>query len=219
MRTAVLIPSRNDRPDFLANCLRMMQAQTLQPYHIEIVDDKALSNEKDITWRYRIGYDRLRNKCFDVIALIENDDWYSPNYLEYMVQQWIDAGKPVLFGTDYTIYYHLKEQAYFTMNHDDRASAMNTLIRPDFYFNWCKDNDPYTDIHLWHHAGTTQKIIHPDKHYSIGMKHGIGLCGGRNHIDKLDRFKNKDTNSSFLHKHIVEIANDIDSFNFYSNFK
>ena len=61
MRTAVLIPSRNDRPDFLANCLRMMQAQTLQPYHIEIVDDKALSNEKDITLRYRIGYDKLRN--------------------------------------------------------------------------------------------------------------------------------------------------------------
>ena len=218
MRTAVLIPSRKDRPKFLENCLRMMAAQTLQPDHIEIVDDEPLSADKDITWRYRTGYERLRNKGFDVIALIENDDWYSPFYLEYMVNKWIAEGKPDLLGTDYTIYYHLRKKGWFVMHHDERASAMNTLIKPDMNFKWCPDNDPYTDIHLWLNAGLNGKIIHPNLHYSIGMKHGEGLCGGRNHIDKLEKFKNDDKNMDFLFSNMITENKDHDSFNFYSTY-
>ena len=80
----VIIPDRGDRPKFLENCLRMLKAQTMQPTIIEIVNDAPFSDEKDITLRYRLGYERLRNKEIEVIALIENDDWYAPDYLEIM---------------------------------------------------------------------------------------------------------------------------------------
>lgn len=218
MKTAIIIPDRGDRPRFLDNCLRMMRAQTMPPSHIEIVDDPPLSDSKDITWRYRTGYERLRGKGFDCIFLIENDDWYMPNYLAYMLSRWELNGKPNLLGTAYTVYYHLKERGYFTMNHPERASAMNTLIKPDLNFSWCQDNDPYTDLHLWLHAGLTGKIIHPVNPIAIGMKHGEGLCGGVNHVDKLHRFTNKDENFVYLYKHMIQENDDFESFNFYSKY-
>jgi glycosyltransferase involved in cell wall biosynthesis len=209
MKVAILIPTR-DRPQFLANCLRMMQAQTVQPDHIEIVDDAPLSAAKDITWRYRNGYDRLRNKGFDAILFIEDDDWYAPNYIETMLREWQKHGKPDIFGTNYTIYYHLKLKAWFTMNHPERASAMNTLIKPDLEINWCPDHEPYTDLHLWFSikgiAYTPEKII------AIGMKHGEGTCGGRNHTDKLERFKIADADLRFLAVNL-----DRKSMEFYKN--
>lgn len=211
MKIAVLIPDRNDRPKLLSNCLRMIEAQTFQPKHIEIVNDKPESDAKDISWRYRIGYDRLRNKNFDVIALIENDDWYSPDYFQTIISKWLEAGQPNIFGTDYTIYYHLKLKAWFTMYHKTRSAAMNTLIKPDLSMNWCQDHDPYTDIYLWQTvSGVT---FTPDKHISIGMKHGEGLCGGNNHKNKLDRYVNSDANSDFLRQNLDE-----NSFKFYSEY-
>ena len=209
----VIIPDRGDRPEFLANCLRMLKAQTLQPVIIEIVNDAPLSDEKDITWRYRLGYERLRNKGIEVISLIENDDWYAPNYLETMYNKWLELDKPELLGQSYTIYYHIKERAWFTMNHPERSSAMNTLIKPDLHFDWCVDNDPYTDLHLWLHAGLKGEIFTPKSHICLGIKHGDGLCGGVNHVDALHRYTNFDYKFWYL-KSIL----DSESFNFYSKY-
>lgn len=214
MKIAVLIPDRKDRPELLKNCIRMIAAQTVQPDIIEIVDDEPLSNECDITWRYRTGYDRLRKKGIDVIAFIENDDYYSPQYLETMVAAWLQNGQPELLGTNYTIYYHLKLKAHFTMYHNTRASAMNTLIIPDLNVDWCKDSEPYTDMHLW--SKLKGVVFRPTKHISIGMKHGTGLCGGHMHLDRLHRYAKhgvQDPDFSFLKNTLDE-----NSFNFYSTF-
>jgi hypothetical protein len=197
----------------LANCLRMMKGQTLAPAHIEIVNDAPLSAEKDITWRYRTGYDRLRGQGYDVIALIENDDWYAPHYLEAMVREWVAAGKPDIFGTQYTIYYHIGLRAWFTMKHKRRASAMNTLIKPDLSFTWCQDNDPYTDLHLWKELEGSG--WHPEPPISIGIKHFEGLHGGRNHVDKHDRFINADPEVDQLY---AWMKNDLPGFWFYSEY-
>lgn len=209
MRVGIIIPDRGDRPEFLKNCLRMISNQTLQPSIIELVNDEPLSKECDITWRYRTGYDRLRNKELDIIALIENDDWYSPTYLETMVNEWINRGKPNIIGTDHTIYYHIGLFAHFTMHHTQRSSAMSTLIRPDLEFKWCQDNEPYTDIHLW--ESLKGIIFKPENTICMGIKHGVGLCGGRSHVDRLNRYVNKDENKDFLKKIL-----DLDSYWFYS---
>ena len=211
VKIAVLIPDRNDRPLFLKNCLRMLEAQTLKPDHIELVNDVPLNDNCDITYRYRIGYERLRNKRFDIIAFIENDDWYSPAYLETMVNKWIELGKPDLLGTNYTIYYHLKLESYFTMKHDSRASAMNTLIKPDLNFPWCVDHEPYTDLHLWVRSGLNGIVFKPEQHISIGIKHGVGLTGGFCHTGKLDRYKENGVE-------LIKQTMDKESFDFYFNY-
>lgn len=214
MKLAVLIPDRGDRPRFLENCLRMIKAQTLQPDIIELVNDPPLSADRDITWRYRIGYDRLRKKGIKLIALMENDDFYHPTYLETMVAHWNDQGRPDLIGQDHTIYYNIRVFGKFTFNHKTRSSAMNTLIKADLDFPWCPDNEPFTDIHLWCHAGLTGVTVRPERNICIGIKHGEGLCGGRSHIDRLERYlPDQDKDHSFLKAHM-----DAESFKFYTNY-
>jgi glycosyltransferase involved in cell wall biosynthesis len=211
MKVAVLIPTRGNRPELLENCLRMMRGQTLKPDHIELVIDTPANDICDITWRYRTGYDRLRNKGFDVIALIEDDDYYHPEYLETMVNEWDKAGRPSLIGTSYTIYYHIKLNAWLTMHHNVRSSAMSTLIKADMQFNWCHDADPFTDIFLW--KNLKGKIFKPEKHICLGIKHGTTMSGGMCHVDKLERFVNQDAAREFL-----KANTDTTSFEFYENF-
>lgn len=211
MKIAVLIPTRNNRPELLSNCMRMVLNQTMKADHIEVVSDEPLSKDCDITWRYRIGYDRLRNKGFDIILLMEDDDWYSPEYIETMIKAWEKANKPSIFGHNYTIYYHIKLFSWFTMHHVDRSSAMNTMIVPDLNLTWPADNDPYTDIHLWREVqGPTFK---PEKHICLGIKHGTTMTGGGSHITRLHRYTNSDES-----KEMMRSIMDAESFNFYSTF-
>lgn len=212
MKIGVIIPTRGDRPEFLENCLRMLNAQTLQPHIVELIDFEP-GEQCDITKRYRIGYDRLRNKGLDGIAFIEDDDWYRPDYLEIMTTEWMKRGCPDLFGTMYTIYYHLRLKAWFEFQHDRRASAMNTLIKPDLNFEWCPDHEAYTDLHLWKIA-LNGMTFRPKQVIAMGIKHGIGMCGGRNHTDRLNRFVNHDKELRFM-KSVM----DAESFEFYSKFE
>lgn len=211
LKVGIIIPDRGDRPKFLLNCWRMMFNQTHKNIEILIVNHPGKEGICDITPRYRFGYDYFRGKGFDAILLIENDDWYAPDYIEVMLKTWVENGKPDLLGTNYTIYYHLKQRAFFTMEHFDRASAMNTLIKSDLDLSYPADNDPYFDIHVW----KTQKGItfRPEKTIAIGMKHGVGLCGGRSHVDRLNRYKNQDLDFIFI-KSIM----DQESYLFYSTY-
>ena len=209
MRIGVIIPDRGDRPKLLENCLRMMKNQTLQPAIISIVNFKPISDACDITARYRHGYEKLKGRNLDMIAFIENDDWYSPDYLRIMADKWADHYFPDLLGLNHTIYYHIGRFEHFTMHHITRSSAMNTVIKPDLNFDWGQDNNPYADVWLWNLLKGV--IIIPEKEICLGIKHGIGLCGGQNHTDKMDRYINKDHNKEFL-KSIL----DTESFEFYS---
>lgn len=221
VKVAVLIPDRGDRPKFLAQCLAMMHRQTLQPVHIELVNDTAMSNAVDITWRYRVGYKRISSfgsaqddTPFDVIAFIENDDWYHPQYLENMVEAWLKVGQPDMLGLDHTVYYHIAERAWFTMHHHTRSSAMNTLIKPNLDIEWPLDYDPYTDVWLWtrecfvpqieknirgvRYPMPGKAIIGSNFEWCVGIKHGTGLCGGKNHTDNLHRYVHKDGDGAWL---------------------
>lgn len=205
MKIGVIIPTRGDRNGFLENALRMLKAQIALTVsqkniysHVQmrwedviVVDFTPENGKKDITKRYRIGYDKLRGRGLDAIFFWEDDDWYSPMYISVMISEWIKAGRPDLFGTAYTIYYHLKLEKYFKFEHYDRASAMNTLIVPDLVVPWPADDEPYTDAHLWLHM--RGKTFTPAQHIAIGMKHGIGLTGGGSHVDRLHRYKHGDS--------------------------
>ncbi len=211
MKVGIIIPDRRDRPKLLANSLRMLEAQTLKPYCIALVNDKPISDKPDITWRYRKGYDFLREKGVDIIAFWENDDWYSPDYLRYMTDKWVEHGKPDLFGTNHSIYYNIKLKKYFEMLHDQRSPAMNTFIKPDMNFEWCPDYETYTDLHLFKTLKLNYKVFRPERLYTLGIKHGIGKLGGSSHIDKLHRYKTED--NGFLKRTLDPV-----SYNFYWNY-
>lgn len=213
-KVGVIVPTRGDRPEFLKHCRYLISQQTLTPERVMFVDFEPESDQCDITKRYRFGYNAMRNFDFDVIAFMENDDWYSPDYLETMVREWENFGRPDLFGLTYTIYYNLRVFGYFKMQHYQRSSAMSTLIKPDLSFDWCPDHEPFTDVHLFNTL--RYKLWTPPKHICLGIKHGIGKTGGKSHVDRLYRYSTNggviDEDKAFL-KSIVEPH----SFDFYVN--
>jgi hypothetical protein len=210
LRIGIIIPDRGDRPEFLANCKRMIQNQTISGVFVMIVDYPPINSECDITPRYRKGYEFLSKHNFDVILLMENDDYYSPKYIETMISEWEAHGKPDIFGTNYTIYYHIGICKFKKLTHYRRASAMNTLLKPNLPIQWPVDNDPYTDIHLWKQLkGVT---FEPKEIISIGIKHNVGKTGGQYHNTKMDRYEFEDSEMGFL-----KLSMDPESFTFYKS--
>ena len=218
IKIAVLIPDRCDRPEFMHNCLQMMKSQTLQPVYIHIENYKPESAHPDITQRYRRGYeylsamfnDKINLGEIDLIAFIENDDYYAPNYLETMAQMWEENGCSDMIGTTYSHYYHLSMLKYSKLEHFTRSAAMNTFIKPNLNISWCADSQPYTDMHLWTNLkGVSKTLVAPENIISIGMKHGIGKCGGAHHTNRLDRYRESDEDRHWLK------SNTLDSFDFY----
>lgn len=216
MRVAAVIPDRNDRPELLANCLRTMDLQTIKP-DVFLINYPATSEDYDITQRYRVGYDQLRGKGYDIIFFIENDDAYRYNFIEKMLDHWIAAGKPDLFGTCTTIYYHLALRAWFKMEHHQRASMMNTMMIPDLEIKWCVDNEPFTDLFLWFNIPSRQ-IFMPKEIMSFGVKHGVGKIVHGDTFHRLDqrligRFDQKDPDFTWLRENT-----DPETFEFYKNY-
>lgn len=225
IKLGIIIPTRgNERPRFLENCMRQIKAQTLQPTGVLILNGEPESNAKDITKRYKQGYNHYNGKGYDLLALWEDDEFYAPDYLETMVATWRAAGEPELFGTTYTIYYNIRLFAHFTRHHHQMSSAMSTLIKPDMDFTWCPDSEPFTDVHLWSsakHKDTgkllTRALYTPDHHICIGMKHGVGLTGGNSHVCDTARYMTgdgrPDPNKNFLRAHTTP-----ESYEFFANY-
>lgn len=215
MKIGVLIPTRGDRPELLKHALKQMEQQTRKPDLIEIVDDAPLNKDKDITWRYRIGCERILRKEADAVFLIEDDDWYSNDFIERMLSAWEFAGHPEIFGIGETIYYHLGLKSYCLQSHSGRASAFCTMITKEGIskMKWPNDNYPFTDIEFW--KSISGKTFIPGKTIAIGMKgHKTGsLFGGMGHNENTSMYKNNDHDLNWLKSKI-----DTDSFEFYKKY-
>jgi len=202
IKIGIVIPTRGDRPQFLKNCLEQISLQTIQPDVIELVDDEPLSSSKDITYRYRIGVERILKKDVDVIFFWEDDDWYAVNYIETMLDLWNQHKQPNIFGFNSTTYYHIKLQRYIHLKHHGRASMFNTMVKAEAMkgFKWNQDDDPWTDIHLWNNIEGV--ALNFETRICIGVKHGIGLSGGVGHSDGWMQSKTIDLNRSYLKRHL-----------------
>lgn len=222
IKIGIIIPTRGDRPGFLDNCLRLLKNQTVQPDIIKVMDYAPESEMPDITQRYRRGYEEIGDKV-DYIFFWEDDDYYSPDFIETMLSEWNDSGRPDLFGTNQTIYYHIKRFEHFTMFHDDRCSAMSTMIKANLNFNWPPDYEVYTDTHIWMAAtdSTGQrlngKVFEPKKIICLGIKHGVGKTGGSYHINRL-QFYTDERGTNDLSKEFLKSVCDQESFQFYTEY-
>lgn len=202
IKVGVILPTRGDRPHFLAKARRLLAAQTYQPAVVTVQDYAPESAAKDITQRYRRGYDALRGFGLDFILFWEDDDYYAPNYIEYMVGMWSKyrgaAGEvwPVVMGLNRTVYYHLHKQAWFELSHDRRITMANALIVPDLPIEWGEDSYPYTDLALRNTYGVVTFEAPHGLH--LGIKHGVGLCGGYHHNDKMERYVNSDADGAYF---------------------
>lgn len=179
MKVAVVIPDRGDRPKFLRQCKKMLKRQTRKPDAVYLMNFGPTSSAFDLTKRVRLGFEKAKRNGFDCVLIIENDDYYSEDYIETMVSKWQELGRPNLLGIDSTTYYHLKKRAWRTMDHKNRSSLFTTLISCKAEFDFPSDNEVFLDLYLW--GVLKGKTFSTDKKLAIGIKHGVGKCGGKGH--------------------------------------
>lgn len=203
MKIGVVIPDRGDRPKFLELCKTMLQNQTRRPDIVLLVNYKPKSTQPDLTERIQKGFEYLQSKGCDCVLIIENDDYYSKDYIKYMTDEWSAKGRPQLLGIGNTTYYHLISQGIKKLNHPHRASLFNTLISCSYEVEFPEPNEVFLDLYLWKNMeGMT---VQPDKIKAIGIKHGVGKCGGQGHDVRI--YRNVDRDYQFLKDNTKEMFN------------
>jgi len=192
----LVVPTRGDRSIFLSRCLQMIENQTMKADLIHIVSEAPKSEDKDITYRYKKGFKYLFEQGCEVVFLWEDDDFYSEEYIEVMYKTWLAEGKPEVFGLGQTTYYHLQRKKYTTMTHPNRSSAFSTMVtKTVMNIDWPEDNEPFLDLKIWQQLDG--KTFTPFVPICLGLKHGVGTCGGRGHLDGFP-YTEEDNDSEYL---------------------
>lgn len=205
MKIGVVIPTLGDRPAFLEFCLERLKKQTRKADHVALVNYQNTSGLVDISQRYKKGISYLIGKGCDLILFIEDDDYYPLTYIEETFNLWVKYGKPDIMGCKETVYYHMPTSNYLTIV-QKHCSAYCTSISSKANFDVCEDNGNYFDVKLW---SNNRGVKVEYKRKPIGIKHGIGRCGGKGHESNF--YKSKDIGYNFLKENI-----DSDAFSFYS---
>lgn len=178
-----------------------MNVQPSRTYHINYPPH---SNQFDLIDRITEGIFQAKKDGFDWCFIVENDDHYPYNYFDRFLPH---MEKYDFIGQDYTTYYNLSNCTYKTFDHPYRASLFTTAFRISALnnFEWPDNSKPFLDIALWKYARfKRRKFIDTG---ALGVKHGLGLCGGKGHTFTM---KNKDEGLTYLRQHTDEIG-----FQFY----
>jgi hypothetical protein len=112
---------------------------------------------------------------FDRIIIIEDDDWYSQNYIkEYAAR--LDSYQ--LVGEGPARYYNVKNQSYRILGNNKRASFCQTGLQSKIIeklFVSCQKDSAFVDARLWNKD--VRKFIFQDKANCIGIKGMPGRPG------------------------------------------
>lgn len=149
----------------------------------------------DLVRRVKSGIELARRDGIDLVFIVEDDDKYPDDYFQRFQPYLKDFE---FFGDEFTTYYNLRNKTYRTWHHPNRASLFTTAFKISALnlFDWPADNEKFLDIKLWQYARRRKKkFVKTD---AIGIKHNLGLVGGKGHIM---RFNNVDTNLKFLREH------------------
>lgn len=137
----------------------------------------------------------------DKVVFIEDDDWYSADYLQIM-SEWLDRGD--LAGEGNARYYNVATKRYRTCGNRDHASLCQTGIRADYVpaliARVRSHNTTFFDLRIWKNWFVGRgKILRAESRISCGMKGLPGKAGiGIGHrID--NRFPADDTGEILEH--------------------
>jgi hypothetical protein len=116
---------------------------------------------------------------YDKIIIIEDDDWYSPDYIKLYNDR---LNNYELVGEGPARYYNVASKSYRILGNTKRASfcqtALQTKIIEKLYIS-CQKDSAFVDARLWN-KHCSRKIVFQDKAHCIGIKgmpgrKGIGM--------------------------------------------
>ena len=138
-----LITPTGGRPKAFALCERWMERQTKRWYQWIVVDDCAPPTPTHLgqtvvqlapAWQLgentqaRNLLEGLRHVKGDAVLFIEDDDWYSPAYIEQM-SAWLELYSVV--GCSAARYYNLNAQKFQYMQNQSHSSLCETGLRTE----------------------------------------------------------------------------------------
>ncbi len=209
MEFATITPSRNDRPELLEFCRHQLQRMVgVKPSKSYFIIHES-QKYPDLIDRIKHGIKRARNDGFEFVFIMEDDDFYPIDYFCKMEPKESDC----FVGSPETTYYNLRNNTWQTMAHPGRSSLFNTGFNLNCikFFDFPQDNKTNLDIELWNFANQKNLSTRFVKNGSVGMKHGLGICGGKGHEWTM---KNQDEHWEWLKANV-----DTEAFTFYKSLK
>ncbi|MCA9117586.1 MAG: DUF616 domain-containing protein [Planctomycetaceae bacterium] len=193
-----LITPTSDRPRAFALCERWIRRQTYRgPLRWIVVDDGHTPVEctlgQEVTRRppgdvviasflgnLLAGFRRAESLGAEKVLVIEDDDWYSPHYLQQM-SAWLDDFE--LVGEADARYYHVPTGRYRAMQNDQHASLCQSGFRAPV-LRWLIENlaagrqTTSVDLCLWAAApGRWNTFLQPQTSLGCGTKGLPGKTG------------------------------------------
>lgn len=210
MNDCLLTVDRGDRKIMYDHCLaQVARLQGGFKEHIQIIRPPK-NGQPDLTERVYEGYKVALEKGYEWIIVIESDDYYAEDYI---LRMWHHFDRSDFIGSEFTYYYNLKNRTWERTHHPNHSSLFCTAFRVEAMkdFKWNAANKVFLDLDLWQYArkkGFRRTFIELP---AIGIKHGIGLTGGKGHKAT---FPNRDPDLMWLKSKVDPV-----SFEFYSNLK
>jgi hypothetical protein len=167
------ITPTGDRPLAMSLCERWMMNQTVRPDQWLVIDDGQMPFTPTAPMEYVRREPRAGDPKHtlainlvqaiplikgDKILIIEDDEYYSPTYVEEMSKH-MNGGK--LLGIRQNRYYHVPTGGYYQMHNMGHASLAQTAFASSFLpiFKRAVDesiNVDYLDIRIWRMARQSQ---------------------------------------------------------------
>lgn len=204
-----LVTPTCDRPEAFELCEKWMSRQTV-PIHQWIVLDDGVNPAKctmgQVHMRFgddtRGSYSLVRKIralmknpqiiTGDAIAFIEDDDWYSKDYLQVAASRLGDYND--MIGEAYALYYNVRDSHWHLHTNDRHASFCQTVLKRSFFPELLRvvkdDSNPFIDVRLWGETDPSLKrtIYFPDpKPTLVGIK-GIYAGYGIGHTRRLANY-------------------------------
>jgi hypothetical protein len=191
------------RPEAFKLCERYVARQTLQPHQWIVMDDETpqtvctAGQEYIFCPRFK-GRMSLLNKveflissgkvAGDGLVFIEDDDWYSPNWLKFCSDQ---LEHNDMIGEGMTVYYNVRNRYWIQFNNTKHSSLCSTAIRTEQLpgvLELCDtktNKDPFLDQRIWLDNGgmKCRKFVYPPNGDRLvigikGMPGRVGYCIG-----------------------------------------
>jgi len=202
MEILTLITPTGDRPLAFALCQNWIRKQTLQPNQWIVVDDGKVPLKPYVPMQYvrrepqpddpkhtlvlnlKTAMPLIKG---DKIMIIEDDEYYAPEYLEEMACR---LNQHEIVGIGRSRYYHLPSGNYSRLPNITQASFAEMAFRSSFLPEFKKflNGGQYIDIIIWRNIDKKRRFVFIDngKPLYVGMKgmpgrHGIGGGHDKNH--------------------------------------
>lgn len=190
-----LITPTGDRPLPFSLCERWMQKQTFTgavqwivvddgatPTHCTMGQQYVRRSPKSDDPRHTLARNLLEaipHIAAEKVLIVEDDDWYSPHYIQEMVRLLDEAD---LVGLTDQIYYRIKTREWKNCGNKRRASMCQTGFMESVISTFkavCEADFRSTDLRLWRAWRGRKKLVSHDlkAKLSVGIKQQPGRGG------------------------------------------